>query len=144
MEVKSKRSARARPARGGLKEAHSYSREPMNKNRIRGGPGRASWLETAKPISIKAQIGRRTGGCATKVVGELPREICTAVREDWGAPRGGPSAVQKSAEGVVLAMKLAAGRDKDSYGAGRFARGRPERSPKEMGSNGEASRRRNS
>ena len=46
-------------------------REPMNKNRIRGGQGRTSGREAAKSISVKGP-GRRSGGCAQKAAGLTP------------------------------------------------------------------------
>jgi len=42
-------------------------REPMDKNRIRGGLGRTSVPMCAKSISVKDQT-RRFGGCAQKAV----------------------------------------------------------------------------
>ena len=51
------------------------TREPMDKNRIRGIRRRASGQMTAKPISIKG-AGCKFGGCARKAIeltsGDLP------------------------------------------------------------------------
>ena len=52
------------------------SRESTNRNRIQGAPGRTSCLETAKSVSIKAQIGCRSGDCAAKVFGLTPGDLC--------------------------------------------------------------------
>ena len=43
------------------------SRDPTNRNRIRGLPGRTSGLATAKSSAIKDR-GGRSGGCAVKAV----------------------------------------------------------------------------
>ena len=43
------------------------SRDPMDKNRIRGLPGRTSERMIAKSIAIKDR-GGRSGGCAVKAV----------------------------------------------------------------------------
>ena len=44
------------------------SRDPMDKNRIRGLPGRTSGRMTAKSIAIKGR-GGKSGGYAVKAVG---------------------------------------------------------------------------
>ena len=44
------------------------SRDPMDKNRIRGRPGRTSEPKVAKSIAIKDR-GGKSGGCAVKAVG---------------------------------------------------------------------------
>ncbi len=74
-------------------------REPMNKNRIRGGQGRTSGREAAKSISVKGS-GRRSGGCAQKAIGLTPgglHRVPLGLRE----LRGSPTAVQESADGIV-------------------------------------------
>ena len=44
------------------------SRDPMDKNRIRGRPGRTSEPKVAKSLVIKDR-GGKSGGCAAKAVG---------------------------------------------------------------------------
>ena len=56
-------------ARRGLKEAWKQSRDPMDKNRIRGSHDGTSRHLTTKSISTK-QRGCKFGGCAAKA-GEL-------------------------------------------------------------------------
>ena len=60
-------------AQGRRREAGSegnveQSRDPMDKNRIRGLPGRTSGQVTAKSIAIEGR-GGKSGGCAAKAVG---------------------------------------------------------------------------
>ena len=82
--------------------------EPMYKNRIRGIRRRASWLMTAKPISIKG-AGCKFGGCVQKAVeltsGDLPFVSESRLRVERLILTGR----QKSAEGVV-ARRLAKAR----------------------------------
>lgn len=76
------------------------TREPMDKNRIRGGMRRTSGQMIAKSISIKG-AGRKFGGCARKAVeltsGGLRHVPAAGLRE----PRGSLTAAQKSAEGIL-------------------------------------------
>ena len=51
----------------GSEENVEQSRDPTNRNRIRGLPGRTSGLATAKSSAIKDR-GGRSGGCAVKAV----------------------------------------------------------------------------
>ncbi len=60
-------------AQGCRREARSegsveQSRDPMDKNRIRGLPGRTSEQVIAKSAAIKGR-GGKSGGCAVKAVG---------------------------------------------------------------------------
>ena len=81
--------------------------EPMYKNRIRGIRCRASWLMTAKPISIK-DTGCKSGGCALKAVeltsGDLPIVSQSRLRVERSVLTGR----QKSAEGIVVAQVMKA------------------------------------
>jgi hypothetical protein len=90
------------------------SRDLTNRNRIGGRAGRTSGREIAKSISIKGQ-SCRSGGCAMKDAGLTPGDLRRVLLDTTGlrASQGAPTAVQKSAKGVV---------------AGRSRR-RPERSP---------------
>lgn len=76
------------------------SRDPTNRNRIRGIPGRTSGQRIAKSISIKGH-GCRSGGDAANAI-ELtwggPRHVPFL---ELGKPRGDPIVAQESAEGVV-------------------------------------------
>lgn len=74
-------------------------REPMNKNRVRGGLGRTSEHQVAKSISIKGPE-RKRGGCAQKVVGITPGDLPSCPDRGLSEPRGEPIARQKSAEGT--------------------------------------------
>ena len=76
------------------------SRDPMDKNRIRGLPGRTSERLIAKSRAIKGR-GGRSGGCAVKAV-DLTSGGLRRVRK----PRTERVArlviaMQKSAEGIV-------------------------------------------
>lgn len=59
----------------GSRKKRGAMREPMDKNRIRGRPGRTSGQTTAKFVSIKG-TGCKSGGCARTVAeltsGDLP------------------------------------------------------------------------
>ncbi len=77
------------------------TREPMDKNRIRGSHSRTSGREVAKSISVKGN-GSKSGGCARKAVELTPGDLHRV------PPQGGTkevgrrmTAVQKSAEGIV-------------------------------------------
>ncbi len=66
MEVKGS-EAQGRHREVGSEGSVEQTREPMDKNRIRGIRRRASGHMTAKPISIKG-AGCKFGGCARKAV----------------------------------------------------------------------------
>ncbi len=81
MEVKS--SEAQGQNREGLSEGSAEpSRDPTNRNRIRGGAGRTSEQGIAKSMSIEGQR-RTSGGTATTAVELTPRDL-PGVREDWG------------------------------------------------------------
>jgi hypothetical protein len=99
--------AKASEAQGRRREAGSersveQTREPMDKNRIRGSQRRTSMQPNAKSTSIKG-AGCKPGGCARKVVeltsGDLPsvRESGLRIEQSVLIRR------QKSAEGIVCA-----------------------------------------
>ena len=79
------------------------SREPMDKNRIRGLRRRTSGQMTAKSISIKG-AGGKSGGCAVKAVvliaGGLPHVPESGLR----VKRFTLTMRQKSAAGIVAAQ----------------------------------------
>jgi hypothetical protein len=81
--------------------------EPMYKNRIRGIRCGASWLLTAKPISIKS-TGCKSGGCVRKAVeltsGDLPFVPESGLRVERSILTGR----QKSAAGVVVRQRMKA------------------------------------
>ena len=60
--------AQGRRREAGSEGSVEQSRDPMDKNRIRGLPGRTSEPRIAKSIAIKGR-GGRSGGCAVKAVG---------------------------------------------------------------------------
>ena len=60
--------AQGRRCEAGSEGSVEQSRDPMDKNRIRGLPGRTSGQRAAKSIAIKGRYGR-SGGCAAKAVG---------------------------------------------------------------------------
>ena len=60
--------AQGRRREAGSEGSVEQSRDPMDKNRIRGLPGRTSGQMTAKSIAIKGR-GGKSGGCAVKAVG---------------------------------------------------------------------------
>ena len=67
-------------AQGRRREARSegsleQSRDPMDKNRIRGLPGRTSEQVIAKSVAIKGR-GGKSGGCAVKAVGLTSGGLC--------------------------------------------------------------------
>ena len=82
MEVKAS-EAQGRRREAGSEGSVEQRCEPMNKNRIRGIPRRASWQMTTKPISIK-EAGCKSGGCALKAVeltsGDLRRVVKSRLR----------------------------------------------------------------
>ncbi len=99
MLAKGKGVATRRGSEGSLEQ----SRDPMDKNRIRGGHARTSRQMAAKSISTKGR-GCRSGGCAVKAgeltSGDLPRVHVKG--RGLRPPEGELSAWQKSAEGVVI------------------------------------------
>ena len=60
--------AQGRRREAGSEGSVEQSRDPMDKNRIRGLPGRTSEPLIAKSIAIKGR-GGKSGGCAVKAVG---------------------------------------------------------------------------
>ena len=86
--------------------------EPMNKNRIRGIPCRASGQWIAKPISIKG-TGCKSGGCVRKAVeltsGDLPFVPEIGMRVERSILTGR----QKSAEGIVVPIRRDEGLNRD-------------------------------
>ena len=60
--------AQGRRREAGSEGSVEQSRDPMDKNRIRGLPGRTSGPMIAKSIAIKGR-GGKSGGCAVKAVG---------------------------------------------------------------------------
>ncbi len=66
MEVKGS-EAQGRHREVGSEGSVEQTREPMNKNRIRGAERRASVRVAAKPISIKG-VRRISGGSARKAI----------------------------------------------------------------------------
>ena len=87
MEVKGS-EAQGRDREGSSEGSVEQTCEPMNKNRIGGGPRWASGLMPAKPISIK-DAGRKSGGCAGTGV-ELTSGDLRRVRERTEGPARGP------------------------------------------------------
>ena len=59
--------AQGRRREAGSEGSVEQSRDPMDKNRIRGLPGRTSEQMVAKSIAIKGR-GGKSGGCAVKAV----------------------------------------------------------------------------
>ena len=92
--------AQGRRRKAGSEGSVEQSRDPMDKHRIRGLPGRTSGQVTAKSTVIKGR-GGRFGGCAGKAF-ELtsggPRP-CPATRTERVARR--VTAARKSAEGIL-------------------------------------------
>jgi len=74
MEVKES-EAQGRRREAGSEGSVERKREPMNKNRIRGCPGRTSQQVMTKSTSIKGQ-GRKFGGCAWKIVRLTSGGLC--------------------------------------------------------------------
>jgi hypothetical protein len=104
MEVKeSEPQGRRREA--GSEGSGERTREPTNRNRIRGCPVRTSWHESAKSRSIKGR-GSKSGGCAWKTVKLTSGDLCcvaanACVRARLRRSQGLLTATQKSAEGIV-------------------------------------------
>ena len=74
---------------------------PMDKNRIRGQHSRASWQRAAKPISIKASVGK-SGGGALKAVELTTGGLRHVVETRLERKRLFLNVQQKSAKGIVV------------------------------------------
>jgi hypothetical protein len=72
----------------------------MDKNRIRGLPGRTSERMIAKSMVIKGR-GGKSGGRAAKAVGLTSGGLRCVSATGLRSPQGGLTAAQKSAEGIV-------------------------------------------
>ena len=72
----------------------------MDKNRIRGLPGRTSEQLIAKSTAIKGR-GGKSGGRAVKAVGLTLGDLRRVSARRLRLPQGGLTAAQKSAEGIV-------------------------------------------
>jgi hypothetical protein len=79
----------------------------MNKNRIGGIRRRASWLLTAKPISIK-DAGCKSGGCAPKAIELTSGDLWRVVKITTETVARQLNAPQKSAEGIVITQVMKA------------------------------------
>jgi hypothetical protein len=79
MEVKSS-EAQGRNREGPSEGSVEQSRDPTNRNRIRGRVGRTSGQSTAKSISINGQ-NCKSGGCAAKAVELTPRDLRRVLRD---------------------------------------------------------------
>ena len=78
------------------------SREPMDKNRIRGLRRRTSGQMTAKSISIKG-AGGKSGGCAVKAVVLIAGGLLHVPDSGLRVERSTLTVRQKSAAGIVAA-----------------------------------------
>jgi len=78
------------------------SREPMDKNRIRGLRRRTSGQMTAKSISIKG-AGGKSGGCALKAVVLIAGGLLHVPESGLRVERSTLTVRQKSAAGIVAA-----------------------------------------
>jgi len=105
-------------------------RDPTNRNRIRGCRGWTSGHVTAKSISVKSR-GSKSGGCALKASGLTSGDLHRVPEPGLRESRGPPTAVQKSAEGIV-----GGGNEPEA------ARGEPRRPHPTEGPNGAPARRR--
>ncbi|MGO9432665.1 MAG: hypothetical protein ACLP00_00030 [Terracidiphilus sp.] len=76
-------------------------RAPMDKNRIRGQHPRASWQRAAKPISIKASVGK-SGGGALKAVELTTGDLLHVVETRLEKKRFFLNVQQESANGIVV------------------------------------------
>ena len=79
----------------------------MNKNRIRGIQRRASWQRTTKPLSIK-DAGCKSGGCAPQAVELTSGDLGRVVEFTTETAARQLSALQKSAEGIVITRVMKA------------------------------------
>ena len=78
------------------------SREPMDKNRIRGLRRRTSGHMTAKSISIKG-AGGKSGGCAVKAVVLIAGGLLHVPDSGLRVERSTLTVRQESAAGIVAA-----------------------------------------
>ena len=78
------------------------TREPMNKNRMRGIPWGTSGQVTTKSIFIKP-TGCKSGGCVRKAVELTSGDLSFAVESRLRVERSALTGRQKSAEGVLAA-----------------------------------------
>ena len=78
------------------------SREPMDKNRIRGLRRRTSGQMTAKSISIKG-AGGKSGGCAVKAVVLIAGGLLHVPDSGLRVERSTLTVRQESAAGIVAA-----------------------------------------
>jgi len=78
------------------------SREPMDKNRIRGLRRRTSGQMTAKSISIKG-AGGKSGGCALKAVVLIAGGLLHVPDSGLRVERSTLTVRQESAAGIVAA-----------------------------------------
>ena len=76
------------------------NRDPMDKNRIRGLPGRTSGQVTAKSTVIKDR-GGKFGGCAGKAVGLTSGGSVSRPETRTERVARRVTVAQKSAEGIV-------------------------------------------
>jgi hypothetical protein len=76
------------------------SRDPTNRNRIRGIHGRTSGQRIAKSISIKGH-GCRSGGAAANAIELTWGDLRHVPFLELGKPQGDLIVTQESAEGVV-------------------------------------------
>ena len=72
--------AQGRNREGPSEGSVEQSRDPTNRNRIRGSTGRTSGQAFAKSISINGQ-NCKSGGCAMKAVGLTPRDLHRVLRD---------------------------------------------------------------
>ena len=92
--------AQGRRREAGSEGSVEQSRDPMNKNRIRGLPGRTSERVIAKSRAIKGREGKSGGDARRRSV--LPREVCAVSGSPGLSGSARPvTAAQKSAEGIV-------------------------------------------
>ena len=80
----------------------------MDKNRIRGLPGRTSESSIAKSTTIKGR-GGRSGGRAAKATDLTSGGLGCVPQSGLRPSQGGLTAAQKSAEGVVGGTSFAEG-----------------------------------
>ena len=71
---------------------------------MRGRTGRTSEHEVTKSISVKGQ-GCKSGGCAMKAGGLTPGGLYRVSERKLRGLRGSLTAVQKSAEGIVVVLE---------------------------------------
>jgi len=83
------------------------NRDLMDKNRIRGRPGRTSGQMTAKSISIKG-TGCKSGGCVRKAVELTSGDLSFVPESGLRVERSILTGRQKSAAGVVVRRRTKA------------------------------------